>query len=124
MKYLIIILSIFSMSFTLDSDWKVPASASKMKNPTNINDLEGKSLGKTLWSKYCKSCHGVKGLGDGTKSANLENMPDLSSSSFQNQTDGDLFYKTKVGKGDMPKNKIEDEEDIWLVVNYMRTFKK
>ena len=41
------------------------------------------------------------------------------------QTDGSLFYKTKVGRKDMPsyKTKIPDANDMWAVVNYMRTFK-
>ncbi len=44
---------------------------------------------------------------------------------YQGQTDGEHFYKTKFGRGEMPKyeNKVPDTE-IWNIVNYMRTFKK
>lgn len=50
---------------------------------------------------------------------------DFSKAAFQSQTDGALFYKTYEGRKDMPsyKKKIPDAEDIWAVVNYMRTFK-
>jgi hypothetical protein len=45
---------------------------------------------------------------------------------FQSQSDGALFYKTSEGRDDMPsfKKKIPDAEDIWNLVNFVRTFKK
>jgi len=62
-----------------------------------------------------------------TKAAQLETSPgDFTEKSFSNQPDGSLFYKTLEGRDDMPsyKKKIPDEEDIWCVVNYMRTLAK
>jgi hypothetical protein len=43
----------------------------------------------------------------------------------QKQTDGDLFYKSKTGRGDMPKyeGKIDDN-GLWQTVNYIRSLKK
>ncbi len=37
-----------------------------------------------------------------------------------------FFYKTTEGRGDMPsfKKKLPDPNDIWDLVNYMRTLKK
>lgn len=105
-----------------NSDWTVPDEAKNMKNPTDPDeDLDN---GKSLYSKHCQSCHGKEGYGDGTKSAELETDPgDFSSEEFQAQTDGSLFYKTTEGRDDMPSfaKKIADDEDRWLVVNYMRT---
>ena len=75
----------------------------------------------------CKSCHGSKGLGDGPKSKELDTPSgDFSLKEFQAQTDGELFYKIQTGRDDMPsfKKKITDDEDIWNLVNYMRTFAK
>ena len=48
---------------------------------------------------------------------------DFSSEDFQAQTDGELFYKTTFGRDDMPEytKKMPDDEDRWLIVNYMRT---
>jgi hypothetical protein len=53
-------------------------------------------------------------------------VEDLAAAPIQKQTDGALFYKVTEGRDDMPsfKKKIEDQEDIWKLVNYMRTFKK
>ena len=80
-----------------------------------------------MWTTHCASCHGKTGLGDGTKAAQLETTPpDFTKSAFQSQTDGSLFYKTSEGRGDMPgfKKKIADQEDLWNLVNFMRSLKK
>jgi len=67
-----------------------------------------------------------KGLGDGSKAAQLKTHPgDFSTAAFQSESDGALFYKVQEGRGDMPsfKKKIPDPTEIWDVVNYMRTLK-
>jgi mono/diheme cytochrome c family protein len=105
--------------------WVVPANFKSMKNPVAINDASTKT-GQELYTKNCASCHGKAGLGDGVKSRMLKEFPgDFSKADFQNQTDGDHFYKTRSGKGEMPKyeGKLSDD-DIWNIVNYMRTLKK
>ena len=66
------------------------------------------------------------GLGDGPKARMLDTFAgDFSGAFFQNQTDGEHFYKTKEGRDEMPGyDKKLTDEDIWNIVNYMRTFKK
>lgn len=105
--------------------WDVPANFKSMKNPVAKGDASNKA-GKVLYDKNCASCHGKTGLGDGVKARALKDHPgDFSGAVYQNQTDGEHFYKTKTGRGEMPKyeGKLSDD-DIWNVVNYMRTFKK
>jgi len=105
--------------------WTVPANFKSMKNPVVKGDASNKA-GMALYIKNCASCHGKTGLGDGVKARALKDFPgDFSKAKFQNQTDGDHFFKTKTGRGEMPKyaGKLSDD-DIWNIVNYMRTFKK
>jgi mono/diheme cytochrome c family protein len=105
--------------------WVVPANFKTMKNPVAIGDASTK-LGQVLYTKNCASCHGKAGLGDGVKARALKTFPgDFSKADFQNQTDGDLFFKSKIGRDEMPKyeGKLTDD-DIWNMVNYMRTLKK
>jgi len=118
------VLSFALLSFTsaLQEKWKVPEKYVKMENPTDPK--EDLAIGKSLYSKHCKSCHGKEGYGDGSKADEVEgDLGDFSSEEFQEQTDGGLFYKTTFGRDDMPKysKKMPDDEDRWLVVNYMRT---
>ena len=106
--------------------WPVPENYKKMKNPV-ASDAESIAAGKALWTTHCKSCHGTKGLGDGPKAAQLKTEAgDFSKAETQSQSDGSLFYKTSEGRDDMPgfKKKIPDQDDIWSLVNYMRTLKK
>lgn len=113
----------FLMLPTQDSVWQVPEEAKKMANPEEIDD-EGLDIAKGLYMKHCKSCHGKEGLGDGTKSAELETPAgDFSSVEFQSQTDGELYYKTTEGRDDMPsfKKKMPVDEDRWLLVYFLRT---
>jgi mono/diheme cytochrome c family protein len=105
--------------------WVVPANFKSMKNPVAKGDASTKA-GMALYNTNCASCHGKTGLGDGAKSRALKAFPgDFSKADFQGQSDGDHFYKTKTGRGEMPKyeGKLSDD-NIWNIVNYMRTFKK
>ena len=112
---------------TIQNDpWPVPDKYVKMTNPIKSNS-ESINSGKELWAQHCQSCHGKKGLGDGSKAATLKTEPgDFSQADMQKQTDGSLFYKIEEGRKDMPsfKKKIPDEDDIWNLVNLVRTFKK
>lgn len=124
----LILVFIITASFTIlqTKPWVVPADKAKVANPLK-GDAGSVATGKTLWNQHCASCHGKTGLGDGTKAAQLETTPsDFSKAAFQGQTDGAMFFKTSEGRGDMPsfKKKIPDQEDIWALVNFMRSFKK
>jgi mono/diheme cytochrome c family protein len=122
-------LAILFLSYTTVTQdkkpWPVPENIKKMKNPAKAND-ENINIGKGLYAKHCKSCHGKNGEGDGTKAAELKTSPgDFTSADFQKQTDGELYYKTTQGREDMPefKKKIASDEDRWILVHYLRTLK-
>lgn len=109
---------------TSKSNWIVPVASAKIKSPI-IADASAISSGKTLWGNNCKSCHGVKGLGDGPKAEKIDiSCGDFSSKEFQALSDGALYYKTTVGKKPMPsyKEKLSNTER-WQLVAFMRTFK-
>ena len=112
----------YSFTTMVQEEWVVPEKYVTMKNPTDPDvDM---AIGKALYSKHCKSCHGKEGYGDGPKAKDVEgDLGDFSSEEYQAQTDGELFYKTSFGWEDMPEytKKMPDDEDRWLIVNYMRT---
>lgn len=127
----VLITGFIAFSFNLrmndqNKPWPVPEAAKNKKNMV-ANDAASIAAGKVLWNTHCKSCHGAKGLGDGTKAAQLKTEPgDFSKADVQSQTDGTLFYKISEGRDDMPafKKKIADDEDRWNLVNFIRTLKK
>jgi mono/diheme cytochrome c family protein len=105
--------------------WVIPDSFKSMKNPVAQSDASTKA-GLAVFTKNCASCHGNAGLGDGVKARTLKDFPgNFSKADFQSLADGDIFYRTKTGRGEMPKydGKLSDD-DIWNVVNYIRTLKK
>ncbi|NNC94226.1 MAG: c-type cytochrome [Chitinophagales bacterium] len=107
---------------SMPEDWNVPAEYQNMANPVAY-DGESIDIGKTIYDKHCKSCHGKYGEGDGSKAAELDtDCGDFTLEEFQSQSDGSLFYKVLIGRDEMPgfEKKIPEQEDIWHVVNYMR----
>ena len=121
----VLILSLGLPAVAQPKPWDVPANFKSMKNSVAKSEASNKT-GMALYTKNCASCHGKAGLGDGVKARALKTHPgDFAGAAYQNQTDGEHFYKTKFGRGEMPKyeGKLSDE-DIWNIVNYMRTFKK
>ena len=126
-----IIMGLTSISFTVMNNtdpkpWPVPANFKSMKNPV-ASDASSIADGKALWATHCKSCHGAKGLGDGSKAAQLKTEPgDFSKPFVQTQTDGELFYKLSEGRDDMPnfKKKMPEADERWSLVNFIRTLKK
>lgn len=121
----VVSLALFAFTSEFQEEWVVPEKYVNMKNPTDPSvDL---NIGKALYNKHCQSCHGKEGYGDGPKAAGLKgDLGDFSSEEFHAQTDGEIFYKSYIGRYDMPnyEKKIPDEEDMWLIVNYMRTLEE
>ena len=103
--------------------WDIPAKYKEMKNPY-AGDKSLTKVGKGLYIKHCKSCHGAEGLGDGTKAAALKTYPgDFTDPDFKEQPAGELYFKSIIGRDEMPnfEKKIPDDEDQWAVIMYMLT---
>ena len=122
---LISVAFVYSFTYNQPKPWVVPDKYAKMANPVE-SDAECLKTAKSLWAKHCQSCHGKTGKGDGTKAGQLDTpMEDFTSGEVQKQTDGALFFKTLEGRDEMPsfKKKIPDEEEIWTLINFIRTLK-
>lgn len=109
----------------LGEPWKIPAEY-KTKTNTFADDASLLKVGKMMYSKHCKSCHGARGHGDGSKAASMETaMRSFASAEFQAQSDGSIYYQSFIGRDEMPnfEKKILDDEDRWALVNFLRTIK-
>ena len=118
-------------AFTLPQDkkvggpWEIPAKYKTMEN-TFKDDASLLKVGKMLYTKHCKSCHGSKGEGNGPKAKSMKTgIRSLKSAEVQSQADGVLYYQSFVGRDEMPnyEKKIGDDEDRWAIINYLRTMK-
>jgi len=111
-----------TLAFTSPDEWIVPDKYKTMKNPYADTE-DDDEIGLDLYDTHCKSCHGDEGYGDGKKANTLETeMRDLTSEEVQGQTDGELYYKSIIGRDEMSnfEKKIADEEERWLLINYLR----
>ena len=104
--------------------WVAPASADKIVNPLK-GDVKAAASGKKVYKMLCFVCHGPKGKGDGMGGAGLTPKPaDLTSSTFQSQSDGAIFWKIEQGRSPMPSYKTSiPEKKRWEIINYLRTLK-
>jgi mono/diheme cytochrome c family protein len=130
MSFALVLGSLILLSFTniqqqKAKPWQVPDKYVKMKN-AKTGDAAATAKGKELWGKFCKSCHGATGKGDGAKAASLKTFPgDFTAKEFKGMSDGEIYYKSFIGRDEMPnfEKKVTDEGDRWGLVNYMRTLK-
>ena len=106
--------------------WVIPAKYKSLKNPVKTSPASI-SAGKLTIDKYCKSCHGSAGKGDGVKAKTLKQpLNDLSTAKAQVAPDGEIYYKAIIGQDEAPnfEKKIPDETDRWNLVNFVRSLKK
>ncbi len=107
------------------SEWVVPERRARRPNPVPAH-AAAVTRGREVYRHECRSCHGMNGLGDGPKAAELDSkVPDLTSEKVQAHTDGALFWMITEGRGDMPSTKTAlSEEERWIVVHYLRSLAK
>jgi mono/diheme cytochrome c family protein len=104
--------------------WTIPANYKSMKSTVKAGDPSIATVGKDLYLKNCKSCHGPKGLGDGPKSASLKTVvPSFADAKFKAETAGETYYQSFVGRDEMPnfEKKVIDEADRWALVAYIKS---
>lgn len=106
-------------------DWEIPEHYKQMENPVEM-DEESIRMGQSMYRRECRSCHGAEGAGDGTEAQDLETpLRDFGSEEVQKHSDGELFYKIKEGRDEMPSFEGDMHEvDIWHIVNYIRTLEE
>jgi mono/diheme cytochrome c family protein len=118
------LLFVVSAHTSLQDDWVVPDQFKNMENPYEQVEDED-DIGKDLYSVHCRSCHGKTGLGDGSKAFELESdVKDFTAKTFKSQSDGTIYFKMIMGRDEMPSfdKKIKDEEDRWMLINYIKSF--
>jgi len=101
-------------------EWIVPEEMAAVSNPSEYS-LENVKLGKAIYTKNCKSCHGDPGKNN---PLTLVPMPvDIASEKMQLNSEGAMFHKITIGKGIMPPfESTISETDRWLLVNFIQNY--
>ena len=105
---------------------KIPPEDAAKVNPVKPT-AESLAKGKKMYGYDCAMCHGKDGDGKGDMASDYKNVTDFTNpDALKNRTDGELFYVTRNGKGENmpPEGDRAKNEDIWNMVNYVRSFKK
>lgn len=114
---------VFGLVESACAGWVAPESEAKRVNPLKP-DAATLEEGRKLFVDRCVECHGKKGKGDGPGAADLDvRATDFTKATFQEQSDGTLFWKTTTGKKPMPGygKKLTDEQR-WQLVLFLRRF--
>jgi len=100
--------------------WVVPEEAKSKVCPFQFTPETVKS-GENVFQKNCRSCHGEPGKQNWAKIVPPPGDP--ASAKFQEQTDGEFFYRITAGKAPMPQfGTILSDEERWQVISYIRSF--
>src|SRR5262245_34906950 len=98
------------------------AKAKALKNPVAA-DAASLEAGRVVFQKFCQSCHGPEGKGDGPGGSNLHPANFTDQKWDHGSTDGEIFTTIKTGVG--PKFDMDSwdgripDKDIWNVVNFI-----
>ncbi len=105
--------------------WVIPPGYAGMTNPLPADDAVIRA-GQLAYDRKCAVCHGKTGLGDGPRGKMSKIFPgDFSGAEFHKFSDGEIFYQTKFGRGEMPAyEKKSSDTEIWSMVHYMRRLRK
>jgi mono/diheme cytochrome c family protein len=93
--------------------------------PMSLASLEN---GRTLFARYCSTCHGAGGLGDGPVSMTSSLRGPFGgvlaiagpASIAKIRTDGHIYSTIRYGRRRMPSYQRIPSDDRWDIVNFIR----
>ena len=98
--------------------------AAKVKNPVAATP-DSLAAGKALFMKNCRFCHGEDAKGDGPMAPKDSHPANLVDDKWdRGSTDGEIFAVIRNGAGpkfDMKPQKALSDQDIWNIINYLRS---
>ena len=104
----------------------IPVADSQKDNPVKSTP-ESLARGKKQYGYDCAMCHGKDGDGKGDVAVDmkLKMHDETDPATLKDFSDGTLFHIIKKGKDQMPPegDRVKAEE-IWDMVNYVRSFAK
>jgi len=103
--------------------WTAPEAEGKNINPV-VMSAASIFKGKDLFMVNCANCHGSRADGKGPDAFETNPRPTNLKIMAGHHSDGDLAWKIKIGRGNMPGWKtILSEDQIWDLVNFIQNLK-
>ena len=102
----------------------IPQEYAGLTSPV-ADDQASLTRGAAIFSKYCATCHGDGGMGDGPTGVELNPLPAPIAHTSQMMGDDYLFWRISEGGGVfntamLPWKGTLDEQARWDVINYVR----
>ena len=105
----------------------IDAASDVLVNP-RIANLESIQNGRVQFERFCSTCHGLQGLGDGPVSVTGEINGPLAgvlavagpTSIARIRSDGHIYTTIRYGRRRMPNYSRIQSDDRWDIVNYLR----
>lgn len=104
---------------------KAKVDGKTLKNPVAMSEASVKA-GRLVFVKYCATCHGNGGKGNGGMAPEGSKPADFTDEKWDHgSTDGEIFATIRDGIG--PKFDMDswesalNEQDMWNVINYIRS---
>ncbi len=96
------------------------AAGRELKNPIPLTP-EVLAEGEVLYGKFCVSCHGKQGNGDGSVADKLPGAPPAYSGAIKNLPEGKIFHSITYGKGLMGSHASQlYQEERWKLVHFIQ----
>ncbi len=114
-----------------DNPWRqfhqqaIPEDFAGKENPIPA-EADSLSRGQAIYEAQCASCHGETGMGDGPVAESLDPPPAPVAHTSCRLSDAYLFWRihdggVQWGTAMPPFGEALSEEDIWHVINYLRS---
>ncbi len=99
-------------------------AARDLKNPLT-KTKEVYARGQKQYNIYCSVCHGFTGLGDGSVTPRLADVPSLVNTKIRNWKDGEIYHIMTMGRGRMlPYSAQVLPQDRWAIIQYIRLLQR
>lgn len=105
---------------------EIPDEYAGLENPL-VDDEQDRSAGKDLFQRYCASCHGETGAGDGPAGVSLSPAPENLAENEDAFSDAYLYWRISEGGLIAPFNSVMPawkstykENEIWQIITYIR----
>jgi mono/diheme cytochrome c family protein len=98
----------------------VDLAAARLRNPLQAT-TENIEDGKVLYSRFCASCHGAEGLGDGLVGKKFLGVANLTQDRLKAVPLGHIYHVITNGRGRMmPHGTQVNPEERWKISMYVR----